>query len=463
MVIIRQCDSMNKMERYRIHILREIGVPNRHVEELISCFQRHAGPVELIPVNRPVELPRGDNRLILWEDSFHLLREWRDCNSVPEGEFVYALTSSPNEMNWYSASDRERNPRNGFGHVDEYDWVTTAPSWALTSHYLLTAIVTALLQEAGLSAIETVGHKHPRGCFSDFCGDKADFSLKLRTADICGDCLDLFQQKNIPEELIKQIVKIQESIRPLALATSPYLPESKTFAEWPFPVAITRHKASQARLPSQQVNLLIDHFDSLVRYSTIAISAIKGEVIEVIQRPSLGWWLDSLARAVRGTSYRNVVTIAQEENVVHLRNETRGHGWSSPHQSTYEPIAKTLRDTVTRMEDELEPLFLEHKLIIPENITLIDGKYLLSGVILHGSNPLHERFDKAIDSNPTEAGITNTNKIFLSNSQFSDFFSLSPYIRRETCPECHHERILISDGADVYIDTFMGHRATIGS
>lgn len=450
------------MTNYKIHILREKGVRQKHVKDLVTCFHRHAGPVELIGVNRPIELPRDTNNNVIWNGSFELLQRWREENGIGNDDFVFALTPTHLENNWYAVCDREGHPRNGLGHVGQYDWVTTAPSWALTSHYILTSVVVALLQEAGMPVEETMGHEHPSGCFSDFCGDKKDLSLKLRTADICGDCLEKFQAYNIPDELIQQIVKIQEFIRPLALATSPYLPESETYAEWPFPVAITRHKASQARRPSQQVNLLIDHFDSLVRYSTFAISALEGRDVEVIARPSLGWWLDSLAKVVRGTPYRKVVSIAQQENVVQFRNEIRGHGWSSPYESTYEPVAEKLRSAIMRMEDELEPLFLGHLVIIPEEIGLTEGHYKLSGALLHGSNSLHPGFDKIIDSNPTEAGITDLGKIYLTDTQFSQFLPLSPHIRRETCPECHHERILITDGEDVYIDTFMGHRATIG-
>ena len=71
-------------------------------------------------------------------------------------------------------------------------------------------------------------------------------SFKLRTADICGDCLSVFQSIGIPDSLLAQTVAIMETTRRQAINTGQFLPAEVSFSGWPFPVAITRHKAVQA-------------------------------------------------------------------------------------------------------------------------------------------------------------------------------------------------------------------------
>jgi hypothetical protein len=42
-------------------------------------------------------------------------------------------------------------------------------------------------------------HQHPRGCVNDFCENKRDIILKLRTGDICSDCLASLSKHQIPQ------------------------------------------------------------------------------------------------------------------------------------------------------------------------------------------------------------------------------------------------------------------------
>jgi hypothetical protein len=450
------------MKTYKFHLLRERAVPKVHLKEVHTCIHRNKGPVEVSLVNKPIGLPMNEDGEVLWAPTFEYLESWRADNNIDAEDFVYALTASPNEKNWYAVNDVEGNPRNGFGHVDDYEWVTSAPCYVLTVHYILKTLVNVILQESGKDYQEEGGHSKAIGCFGDFCADKRDLALKLKTGDICGDCLNLFQECKISDELIQQIIAVQEFVRSLAIASAPYLKKADGFPELPFPVAITKHKASHASNPLHELNTLIDHFDSLVRYSTIALSALKGKTLEVEEKPSLGWWVEELARTMQGDAqYKRAVTVAQEEKIVRIRNETRGHGWTSPSEHRYEPIVIQLHKAIAEMEDVLSSLFYDYKLVIPENTKPSGGHYVISGIKLSGSNMLHSRFEEEVDIDPVGQGFSDVGPIYLVGDQYRKFYNLSPLIVREICPECDNERILITDGSDVYIDTFAGHRTTL--
>ena len=47
----------------------------------------------------------------------------------------------------------------------------------------------------------------------DFCEKKNDISIKLRTADICPDCLNLMKARNVDRTLINQTIRIMDGIR----------------------------------------------------------------------------------------------------------------------------------------------------------------------------------------------------------------------------------------------------------
>ena len=111
---------------------------------------------------------------------------------------------------------------------------TSAPNSAIVSHYLLKGIFNTLVQEAGIDWI-SLWHRKPRGCFFDFCEVKEDLNLKLRTADICGDCLSVFQSIGIPDSLLAQTVTMMESTRRQALNTGQFLPPETVFSAGHFP------------------------------------------------------------------------------------------------------------------------------------------------------------------------------------------------------------------------------------
>jgi len=47
----------------------------------------------------------------------------------------------------------------------------------------------------------------------DFCEEKREIILKLRTADICPDCLKIIQEKRVPHQLINYTLNLFDSIR----------------------------------------------------------------------------------------------------------------------------------------------------------------------------------------------------------------------------------------------------------
>jgi hypothetical protein len=79
--------------------------------------------------------------------------------------------------------------------------------------YELATIPLYTLTCENLEEVEQRAHRQPRGCPFDFCRNKNEVLLRLRTGDICSECRDIMEQKNVDPAVSKQIFKILDNIR----------------------------------------------------------------------------------------------------------------------------------------------------------------------------------------------------------------------------------------------------------
>jgi hypothetical protein len=442
---------------FNVLLFTEKNLDRRYVEETAKWFERFPGPISVTVIKKSVELVANSAGVLAWSTIFSTLKKLRLDYSVAPEVFCYLLTRTKNEMNWFAAEDEEQM-RNAFGHVEDFSWFTTAPVSVIASHYILKTVFNALLVLGGIT-LEDMWHKESRGCLFDFCKNKWELNIKLRTADICGDCMEALKSIGISDGLLQQAISIMESSRRLTLNTGQYLSQETAFERWPFPVAITRHKAVQASNPLLRFLLLLDHFDSLVRYFYISREVLAGNQPSITERPSLGWWVDQLSHSLKEErNFREIIAITEREQVVNLRNERRGHGWMASYVENYRNDALHLEEVLTKIEQELEPFLVSHRLLIPRQVTLQSGKYVIEGEHLVGSHLLHPKFKVELLDDPRSSGITSQDQIYIEEFNKNIFRCIFPYIVSEVCPMCQHPRILITDGGKQYIDILIGHR-----
>jgi hypothetical protein len=455
------------MPQYTVWLHSESKISSDMVDEFLVWFNGHGGPIQIRRGEADWRLPTNSVGELTWDSIFRRLAENRMNQSLGVCDFQFLMTTTSNEANWYSA-DNPDCPLDGFGHIADFSWATNAPTRVLISHYILKSISNAILHKAGYK-LEDVWHtSESRGCFNDFCAEKRDLDLKLRTADICGDCVEVFSTIAEFSSLLPQFVSIMESGRLLSVNTSIYSPQKESFQAWPFPVAITRHRAVIARDPLIRLLKLLDHFDSLVRYVALTFAAISGQDLLVPTRPSLGWWVDSLNQLLSGNVRQNnfekairaAHRIACQNQIVQLRNERRGHGWIAANQEDYMVDCQSLERSLSAIEEVVRPILLRHELVICRETELVEGSIVIRGDRLTGSQTIHPTFETQFASNGGRLP-RNENEVNLWDRAENHFIRLHPSIRELRCPECRFNRILITDGENTYIDVEIGHRVQI--
>ncbi len=145
-----------------------------------------------------------------WNDIFSKCRHYRDAMRIRDEEMIILLTAETNHRNWFSCLDPHMLS-SGFIHTADWELYLDAPPVFPIAYEVIALVLQRDLLSNGKEMKHFV-HSEPRGCINDFCREKRDIMLKLRTADICRDCIEELQ-KQYPSNIIDHSLSIIESLR----------------------------------------------------------------------------------------------------------------------------------------------------------------------------------------------------------------------------------------------------------
>ncbi|MET0243300.1 MAG: hypothetical protein ABW174_07520 [Flavitalea sp.] len=145
-----------------------------------------------------------------WENLFAAISKRRSSVKIPKDEMLILLTTIANENNWFSAVD-PNNRANGFVHTAEWEYYVRC-SGEFPVAYLTAALLLQSFMFKNYAELKQAVHEFPMGCVNDFCEDKRNIILKLRTADICPDCIERLNGK-LDDLVIRQMLDIFEGVR----------------------------------------------------------------------------------------------------------------------------------------------------------------------------------------------------------------------------------------------------------
>jgi len=151
-----------------------------------------------------------ERETVNWAVLFNKVSKFREERNIPNNEFVLLLTDIANKQNWFASLD-ENIPYNGFIHTSDWDHYIKC-SAAFPIAYEVIALVLQKHMFNRVNDLRIKLHEHPIGCINDFCAHKRDIILKLRTGDVCEDCIERVQGNiSIPE--LHHALNIMSSLR----------------------------------------------------------------------------------------------------------------------------------------------------------------------------------------------------------------------------------------------------------
>jgi hypothetical protein len=153
-----------------------------------------------------------DNNIKEWTELFNLCVQFREVNLISQNDIVILLTELENEKKWFGWTDDTL--RNYFVQTSQWDkfFPNELNNYFPILYEIVSWVFRSILFDSKEEMLEAA-HKDSRGCMMDFCKEKSEVILKMRTADICYDCLDIIRKRNIKQTTITDFFSIYEGIR----------------------------------------------------------------------------------------------------------------------------------------------------------------------------------------------------------------------------------------------------------
>jgi len=232
----------------RIHIIRSQEYEANSFWEVMDLLKQFKGPMEFVTAEEPIDIGNDHDwheftedefgkahvlheemamipkhvgrvtdvhfpftsKILTWEHIWELINEWVKSNDIGNDEAVILLTAHMNEHNWFSSWNIKNNYH--FVHTDFWEYfIDNDHKYPVTYE-----IMSSLLQRemfGDFDKLKKWAHEEPRGCMNDLCLEKKQISLKLRTADICSDCITVIREKGVSQAMVTQVTDAFELIR----------------------------------------------------------------------------------------------------------------------------------------------------------------------------------------------------------------------------------------------------------
>ncbi|MBK8467566.1 MAG: hypothetical protein IPL32_17255 [Chloracidobacterium sp.] len=465
----------------KVHLTRTKGFSSGELLRVSELLIRNSGPIRFIPTNKYIAFAK-DN--FDWDDLFKEMAAFRDLNNIPPEDFLVCITELKDDWDEFSMCD-PWGTNNIF--VQGANWESYIYS---ETHYPIAfEVVINILRRKLLPGFEWVTgeaflHGKPRGCINDSATDKAEVALKMRTGDICADCLQGLEATFADKRVLKQAVEIFDTLRRGMMWSRVYLTPLSFESHLPFSIAITKRKTGMTSESFRKFLMMIDHFDSIVRTAVIMLAHLYYSGSEdtkvffsehgLTGRPALGTWVSALSELARSdlssqpvdlppnfsSRVKKVIQFANEGNIVSIRNEMRGHGYIECGDGGYQQELKELSPIIEQIEQSLSPLFHRYRLhYVAKLHHQGKGLFAIDHVPLSGSNAAFVEDKLTVEFSGFD-DLPEAGKCFLVNSDYKEWTCLDPYMKYVDCPECRHPRLLVYDG-EVYLDPFVGHRVRL--
>jgi len=243
-----------------IHLLRSSEIDAGKFFNVTDYLARFPGPVNFLTSEQPAEIPAEDlfteewpadkffwqdNLLagevcmalseplvVRWADLFRQCRLFREERALPAADPVVLLTGHRNEKNWFSAGAPDGR-MDFFIHADMWEWYVDGDE-RYPIAYELMALPLWIGMFGSFDGLLDNMHHDTRGCMNDFCQNKRDIGFKLRSADICPECLETIRKRRIDPLLVRQVFRVFDDIRSQLLFRERY-----KFTRQPSAMAIT--------------------------------------------------------------------------------------------------------------------------------------------------------------------------------------------------------------------------------
>jgi hypothetical protein len=228
-----------------VHLIRSENYSIEDFNNVLNLLRKHRGSIEFVP-SKPIVMPESQieelyetkkefetqkeyqffsvdysddeisfphiTKTLTWKQLFNVCHVYREDYLLSDDEQVILLNDVQNDRNWFGCVDSSLN--NYFVQTNDWDWYLGS---TIDDRFPIAyEIVSWLIRSMMFNTLEEIiqnFHKSPRGCMMDFCVDKTQIVLKMRTADLCPECLANLEKKDVNRSHVRQLFLILDGLR----------------------------------------------------------------------------------------------------------------------------------------------------------------------------------------------------------------------------------------------------------
>jgi hypothetical protein len=195
-----------------VHILRSPEYSTEDYNEVINLLKTHTNSIK-IKSHPKVNISYENQEPVKhWDEFFKICDQFRSNKKIHENDYVFLLTEHQNQEDYFGWTDEKL----GNYFIQTSGWNRYFQS-EVNKHFpisyeVVAWILRSLMYDTQEGLLKNA-HERARGCVMDYCDEKADIILKMRTGDVCSTCLQRISERGINPGFLGNIFNTMENIR----------------------------------------------------------------------------------------------------------------------------------------------------------------------------------------------------------------------------------------------------------
>jgi len=195
-----------------VHILRSTEYPIEDFNQVVNLLKTHTNSIKIKGHSNVKINYDNDSDIKHWDEFLKICNHFRSAKKVNENDYVFLLTEYQNQEDYFGWTDETL----GNYFIQTSDWNQYFDS-EVNKHFPISYEVVAwILRSLMYDTQEEIiknAHVRARGCVMDFCDEKEDIILKMRTGDVCQFCLNRIKERGVNPSFLGNVFNTMENIR----------------------------------------------------------------------------------------------------------------------------------------------------------------------------------------------------------------------------------------------------------
>jgi hypothetical protein len=196
----------------KVHIIRSSEYNVSDFKEVINLLKTHTNSIKISDYSN-YEFEYSSSEMVkTWDEFFKVCDDFRKSKKISRHDYVFLLTENKNREDYFGWT----NEKLGNYFIQTSDWNQYFDQ-EINKHFpisyeVVAWILRSLMYDTQEEILDNT-HERARGCVMDFCDEKTDIVLKMRTGDVCLSCLQRIKERKINQGFLGNIFNAMENIR----------------------------------------------------------------------------------------------------------------------------------------------------------------------------------------------------------------------------------------------------------